>query len=710
MKHRHSLPWYLAVLCLIVMFGCGGSSGGGDDDIDDDQGGGSGTIGGMTVFWQSYTPQEKAWGALNSVRQTTDNGFIGTGWIRLDGENFEDPMDLYLVKADSSGTMVWVKSHGTTNAWEMGNCVLQTSDGGYIAGGVRYREENNIATSDFYLLRTDAEGNALTDDDWPKTYSGAHPTGTGNFLGYVGILDICEVSDGFVFVGKNAPYTYIMKKVARDGTELWERTYSGAINPARDAALSLDPTGDGGFTVAGVDTGPQGALVGAFRTDANGNIKQGWPRTYGRGTAFSVKNTPDGGFVLAGKTLDIWSHENPKVADALIVKVDAQGNESWRKTFGDQRNDEFSSVDVYADGTIIAVGVTESYSPGYDSTEPWCYQDVFMVKLDGSGNTLWQKVLGRTPCSEEFAKSVQALSDGGFVIGGGGAPVMAKMSMNGNTVSLGENEFKYSIPDTQGIITPANAMLIAERGAGSLLLLRELGSFGLDLLLNILVDPDYQYCTTSGDSLITPTPGAVTAGDYTVTLTNCVTGSDDDEVEFDGTFDMNVDIIEGTLAIDGSYTVNLTYSPIDLGFADDVGHTAIDGALAFWRQASGNNLTERVTVSPSNPLLIDKDSVLQTITSCSLGITVAGSFALGVEDEIVVFELEGIDGFLTLTVIAQVVGSYPESPTSGELLIEAEDGSTVTITVDSGDAVISFDTDGDDISDGTLTRSWDDLY
>ncbi|MDT8272508.1 MAG: hypothetical protein RRA35_04885, partial [Desulfomonilia bacterium] len=205
MKHWHSFPWFLSVLFLVVMFGCGGSSGGGDDDIDDDQGGGSGTIDGTTVFWQGYSLQEGDWGNLNSVQQTTDNGFIGTGWIRLDGSNFEDPMDLYLVKADSSGELVWQKrfAASTPNTSQFGNCVLQTSEGGYILGGVR---RQGTLINDFFLLRTDANGNELA--GWPKTYARANNDG---------IYDLCETSGGFVFVGGLPSGQYYMAKVNSTG-------------------------------------------------------------------------------------------------------------------------------------------------------------------------------------------------------------------------------------------------------------------------------------------------------------------------------------------------------------------------------------------------------------------------------------------------------------------------------------------------------------
>jgi len=680
----------LFTVILIVLIGCS-SGGGGGGDVDDDDGGGVGKgEDNVTVFWLGYGDPDTEFGEARSVRQTADGGFIMAGVLAPD---FETPSDVYLAKTNGSGTVQWQKTFGGSDQ-EAGNCVLQTSDGGYIVGGLYKHNDGGSEVTEFYLMRTDSNGNALA--GWPKTYPGAS---------LEGINGLCEAPDGFVFVGSSSTQHFLMTKVDTDGSVLWEKTFT-STNIGWDVALSIDRSADGGYIIAGCDGGPTN-YVWVARTDASGNLRTGWPRTYGQGCALSVKSTTDGGFVLAGKSTMSWQD-----GDAIIIKADSLGNQSWKKTYDGVRNDELYSVDITSDGGFIAVGGTQSYSPVYDPAQLYLTYDVLMVRVDASGNTLWQKVLGKSPDSVDFSKAGQSLSDGGFVMAGGSAayPLLAKMDKSGNTVSLGSKELKLTISDTSGTIGLTNAPLIAGKGAGSLLLLREMGAFGLDLLLEILDEPAYEYCSTSGTSLIAPSPDTVAAGDsYTVTLTDCVTGSGDDEIEFDGSFGMDVDSLTGTLEAGGSYTIELGYSPIDLVFADDVGPTSIDGALAFRRQAAGSSLSERAVVSPSNPLSIDEDYVIQTISSCSLSITVAGSFALGAAGETMVFELEGIPGSLTLTVIAPVVGTDPESPASGELLIEADDRSSVTVTVILGDVELSIDSNGDDISDGTLTYTWDDL-
>ena len=73
---------------------------------------------------------------IHSVQQTEDGGYILTG---TSGEGYFIAMDLYVIKVDQYGDVQWVKIFGKPNYCEYGNCVRQTSDGGYIVTGVKQR-------------------------------------------------------------------------------------------------------------------------------------------------------------------------------------------------------------------------------------------------------------------------------------------------------------------------------------------------------------------------------------------------------------------------------------------------------------------------------------------------------------------------------------------------------------------------------------------
>ncbi len=154
-------------------------------------------------------------------------------------------------------------------------------------------------------------------------------------------------------------------------------------------------------------------------TPASGGPVNTWGTTYGgssveRGESFNtrgaIRETADGGFVLAGQTQS--SDEGD--TDVLVLKIDAEGSVSWQKAFGGSGNEAATVRPMTAGGYIVA-GWTESFGTGG--------KDIWVLKLDENGNVgpsypgTWQMAYGGS--GDDVATAVEELGcEAGFIVAG----------------------------------------------------------------------------------------------------------------------------------------------------------------------------------------------------------------------------------------------------------------------------------------------------
>ncbi len=155
------------------------------------------------------------------------------------------------------------------------------------------------------------------------------------------------------------------------GNIVWQKTYGGTNS---EIASSVQPTSDGGYVVAGWTgsfAGNQDAWV--LRLDAGGNVV--WQKTYGgpnNDAAYSVQPTGDGGYVVAGST----NYTGPS-GDGWVLKLDAGGNIAWQRIYVSANSDALNSVQSTSDGGYVAAGYTSS-----SGGNPL---DALVLKLDANG-------------------------------------------------------------------------------------------------------------------------------------------------------------------------------------------------------------------------------------------------------------------------------------------------------------------------------------
>lgn len=185
---------------------------------------------------------------------------------------------------------------------------------------------------------------------------------------------------------------------------LWVKTFGGDYG---ERAYSVQQTSDGGFIVAGYTSsyGSGCADVWLIKTDEDGSEE--WDQTFG-GTngdcAYDVRQTSDGGFIIVGYSDSF----GPSYHNVYLIKADEQGNQEWYRTFGNYDN-RGNAVQQTNDGGYIIAGAT--WIQGNND-----YFDVWLIKTDADGYKEWSKTYGGYEWDE--ALSVQQTNDGGYILGG----------------------------------------------------------------------------------------------------------------------------------------------------------------------------------------------------------------------------------------------------------------------------------------------------
>jgi len=234
---------------------------------------------------------------------------------------------------------------------------------------------------------------------WTRTYGGINTEQ---------IFEIHRASDsGYVLVGVTDSYgaggidAYLLK-IDAEGDSLWTKTYGGS---STDAAHCMCVSSDNGFVLAGSqETGDHDIYV--FKTDSLGNIV--WTRTYGgmmNDWADGVCVAEDGGYVVTGS-----ANVNNYLTSGSVVlmKLDENGDTAWTKIYGGSAYNFGSTICPTADSGFIVCGFTNSFGAGG--------LDVWLLKTDADGDTLWTKTFGGTGNDE--AQSVQQTMDGGYILTG----------------------------------------------------------------------------------------------------------------------------------------------------------------------------------------------------------------------------------------------------------------------------------------------------
>ena len=335
---------------------------------------------------------------------------LDEGWYiskTNDGNYIVSGMEHYtavIKKINSSGELIWSKTYDnpTESDGYVGDDVIksvrQVSDGGYIAVG--YFEDEDSWSRVSWIFKTDESGEVL----WSKTYTKNNSTDTW-------AEDVIETTDGgFVITGNNKNNgdraQAMLRKYDDNGELVWHKTYSRSNY---NEGISLIETNEGDIVFVGFSGTSHGAYKHFIvKTDSEGNSL--FKKRFGTNTQQSLNSVIEalgGGYIATG----YCNNYN----DLYIVKFDTGGSILWEHCIP-ANQDNFYGWDHGND--IIHSQSGGYYIVGTSSTYPQSNggDDIYLVKIDDLGDTLWTDFIGGT--ADDQGQAVVESESGDLIIVG----------------------------------------------------------------------------------------------------------------------------------------------------------------------------------------------------------------------------------------------------------------------------------------------------
>jgi len=380
---------------------------------------------------------------LNSIQQTSDGGYIlgGNSNSLISGDHTEPSHglgDYWVLKLDATGNIQWQNTIGGDFDDDL-RYIQQTTDGGYILGGFSEssisgdKTENSQGNFDYWVIKLYPSGNIQwqntiggNDVDWLQSIQ---QTIDGGYI--LGGWSVSDISGDKTENNHDSTLThpdYWVVKLDAMGNIQWQNTIGGN---SMDQLTSIQQTADGGYILSGwsysnISGDKTENSIGVsdywvVKLDSIGNIQ--WQNTIGGNSddiLNSIQQTSDGGYILGGSSYSDISGDKTENSqgdfDYWVVKLDVSGNIQWQNTIGGSGNDELYSIQQITDGGYFLGGHSNSGISGDKTESSQGDFDYWVVKLDASGNILWQNTIGGN--YDDWLYSVQQTSDGGYILGG----------------------------------------------------------------------------------------------------------------------------------------------------------------------------------------------------------------------------------------------------------------------------------------------------
>lgn len=343
------------------------------------------------LIWKTNWGGSEADG-IESIIATPDGGFAALGHTNsndIPGIEYKGNQDGVLIKYDKNGNIEWQKGFGDEYVEYISELLL-TNDGNFVTVGVHsdLNDENRMEPYDILITTFDKNGNILLE----KKYGGSEGDDPSKiFLTKNNELIVFFNSTSTDLPGtehKNFQDTYMMK-ISASGEIIWITNFGGN---GYDSVEIVKET-DNAFIIISCSNSsdiPGTTYIGGIealitKIDKNGNII--WQRIWG-GTGndyiWDISELYDGNYIMVGNSYSTDENKmnNNGSADAFLIKYDKNGNLLWQKNWGGSDFDNFQNVIV--NNNILVAGTTKSTD--IEGLNLYGSTDIILLEYDLNGN------------------------------------------------------------------------------------------------------------------------------------------------------------------------------------------------------------------------------------------------------------------------------------------------------------------------------------
>ncbi len=302
---------------------------------------------------------------------------------------------VFISKLDSSGNFIWAKQLATRDYLGIGHMALDDAGNIYLTGGFNDKLDVDPGPDKLifvpdgalnnYIIKLNPAGELLWARQFGSSsgdpYSSATSGGitvtdnqniyiTGSFIGTIDFDPGSETYNLTVPMANSFTEAVFVQKLDASGNFVWAKSLGG--------------------------TSPQRTLVHTLATDEASNVYIG-------GGFYGTQDFDPGP--------DTCSFSSINEQDVFITKLDSLGNFVWAKQFASRHLSVIEDLAIGRHQTVYSIGWFGGiidFDPGPDTfmVSGMINTEVFISKLDSSGNMLWTKALVGTNSNRGFGLSL----------------------------------------------------------------------------------------------------------------------------------------------------------------------------------------------------------------------------------------------------------------------------------------------------------------